>query len=793
MAQKDEATEVNSATGPASKNPELDRIYEYLNRDPKYRADRFDGYGLSNDHQLLQLSDPASDPAYYYYLKAHPEAARTRSCIAIESVAFSEIAQDTPMVYVPCGISSGLRAHEVLDQHNTSRQPTDEDWGKSTYKLEEYIGAGAHRSKVLGPNKDDNLRRANIIGGVESDKMIVAPVIREGAVREITRTGAFARWQRYEEEDYMAFWFPLIDRCKGMRLDGDWNYSRNSLWEMMRGVLIQAGQIPSRPQADMEVLDLEGRPVTLLARAEKAAEMLKYQLGKQFEPREAATVLAQIFTIDEDIRAGKIPTEGRSLNPVLELRTSKELLAMDALKKEIEPILLKYCAQYMRLDDLPEKYREAAENPPSAEEYRQIHERFRDFADDISRRQEKLLSIEPSRELSIKLAEKDQLPQRQYDSYERFFEKGAQAKMFEDDLYGKLSQWEQLALPFAIGATEIGLYPTAHPMATMVLTDLKRGKEGFRRAQDAGVDDMNEFAGTLGRDISEVISANTQEAETLKAKLKMQNPNKVVVNTLSFLRIADAIEHERKADVGSRFIAAPGPTETSPQMRLALQMKYLDRNVDRAVFQEGWEHSNDLVQLRVRARLIQAGLVERPAGAQSSMRVVSAADPAMPQTLLEDIKLLTAEVKRAAEANIQAPEQALALARLITLHELLIDPDLRASGDQALNGEKPTREVINPLTADTSLTCYDREEAKIVTLEAKALLTSKAARWIPRERLYVEPYAKDDADRAAAKVVQNRRMQEYLKAQGGLQSQDAWAKKRDEQDGLPYRRDGANR
>jgi hypothetical protein len=758
-----------------SKNPELERIGNYFDGSITHR---FNGFGKRNDHTA------------YYDRRIHPESDRTRACVSVEWVAFSEIAQDTDMVYVPCGISSGLRAHELLDQQNSSHTTTGGELAVTTYKAEEHLGPKRHNEMVMAPNRTDNLRRARITGRTQPDKMIIAPVVREGAVRELTRTGAFTRWQRYEEEDFMAFWYPTIDKCKGMVLDGDWNYSRNSIWEMMRGVLIQSGQIPSRPNADMDVLDLEGQPVTLRARAEKTAEMLKYQLGKGFEPREAATALAQIFTIDDEIRACTLPPQGASLHPVLKFRPPEELAAMDRMKAELKPILLAHCAQYMRLDDLPAEYHEAAKAVPQPLPD-ELRETYKAFADNISAHQLDILSVQPSRTLMAKLAHSDPSPQRLFDSHERFFEKQSQAMMFEDDLYGKLSQWEQIALPFAIGATETGIYPSTKPMATMIFTDLKRGTEGFKRAQAAGVQDMNETAGALGRDIAEVISVNSHAAEELKAKLKSENPGEVVVNTLSFLRIADAIEHFRKMGDPeyrpNRFVAAPGASETSPQMRLALQMKFLDRNVDRAVFQEGWEHSNDLVQLRVRARLIQAGLVERPAGEQSALRIVSAADTATPETLLDDIKLLSKEVKRAVAADVRAPEQALALARLVTLHELLVDPTLQNSGG------KQSRELVSALTADESLTCYNREEAKAVTTEAKTLLIDKAALWMPRERLYADPIANDDADRAAAKVVQNRRMEDYIKAQDRLRGEQGLAKQRTARDEVRIDSRGAQR
>lgn len=736
MAQTEAAntpSKQENTVGTPEKKSWLSWINGYFARDIK--ADRFDGFAVSNDGSRT-----------YFDTRIHQKSSVTRACVSIEAVAFHEIAQDADMIYVPCGISSGLRAHELLGAGSTT-----------TYKVDEQI-AGTLHHKAIAKNKDDNLRRAAVIGRMYPDKMVVAPVVREGAVREITRDGAFSRWQRYEEEDFMAFWYPVIDRCKMMVLDGDWHFSRNSIWEMIRGVLIQAGQVSSRPDSDMEVNDLEGNPVTLLWRAQKLEQMLKYQLGKGFDTREVATALAQIFTLDEEIRAGTIPAEGRKLHSVLANRSAEELAAIDALKAELKPILLTQCAKHMRLDDLPLEYQEAAKFTGKLSD--KLLGAFKSIASDISKRADAMCSVIIPPALMAKDAKLAEVtrPQRTFDSYERFFDKRSRAKLFEDNLYEHLQEWERLALPFAIGATETGLYPTDHPMATMIFTDPKHGKIGKLRAENEGVENMDELTGALGRESAEVISENAAEAEALKAKLKADEPNKIVVNSLSFLRIADAINKLRPEG----FIAARGAPVTSPQMRLALQMKYLDRNVDKAVFQEGWEHSPDLVQLRVRARLIQAGLVERPTGAQSTLTVESAANPGMPETLLEDIKKLTQEVRRGALTNTVMSEQALALARLIGLHELIVDPALRK------NGDKQTRDLINTLAAPPSLVSYDREEAKVVATEAKTLLQTKAALWLPRERLEVHADASDDADRAAAKEIQNRLMQGYLSAQTAL-------------------------
>lgn len=754
-ADADTAVALETNAAPAFSNPEFRWISDYFKRLTK--PDRYDGFGRSNDHSNL-----------YFDHRIHPETRLTRACLTVQGTAFGEIAQDYDLIYVPCGISSGLDAHEALSRKNSNNRTADkaDEIADSTYKADETLGND--HPLIIARNKNGNLRRGRITGLMHPHAMVIPPVINEAGVRAL-KDQAFARGQRYEEEDCMALWFPAIDRCRYMVLDGDWNFSRNSIWEMMRGTLIQAGLVPSRPDADMDVLDLQGRPLSLLWRAEKMVETLQYQLGKGFDTREAATALAQMFAIHDDILSGALPLEGRKLHSILRNRPAEELRAMEALKEKFKPVVLDHCAQGMRLEDLPREYHDAAKQKPKplSSAQQQI---YRAFAKAISERKSEILSVRPSPEQLALLAKTHAPSQRQFDSYERFFEKRSQSALFEDNLYAKLPEWERLALPFAIGATEIALYPTAHPMATAVFTDLKRGAEGFRRAQEIGIDDMNEFAGAMGRETQEIIAHNLQAAEALKAKLKADEPGRVVVNTPSFLRIADAIERCRPEG----FVAAEGPSETSPSARLALQMKYLDRNVDRAVFQDGWAHSNDLVQLRVRARLIQAGLIERPHGPQSPLKIFNMHDPNMPQTLLDDISELTQEVRRVAEAGVKAPEQALALARLVALHELLVEPSLSDSTHPV------TRELIGSAQADETLTCYDRQIGDQLAQEAKQLLKKELLFFsekegdglIPFERLYAAPDPTDDADHARAKEVQNARMQEYIDAQRGLQGQD---------------------
>jgi hypothetical protein len=564
-----------------------------------------------------------------------------------------------------------------------------------------------------------------------------------------------------------------------MVLSGDWNYSRNSIWEAMRGVLVQAGLVSTRPDADMSVVDLSGKPLTLHDRAVAIADSLKYQVGKGFEPREAATALAQIFTIDGWLRSGhRADGASPTVHEVLRGRPPAELVAMDRLRAEFEPVIKNHLAGFLRPDDLPDNWQDAiaATEGKNAVVPAALQKKYKKFADSISAHAAEILSVATSPQTMIGAATRAHVQQRLYNSADGYFEKKSGAALFEDDLYARLPEWEQLALKFAIGGTETGMLPAATPFSTFIMADLKRGRRGFEAAQQNNVADLADLAGKLGRGLARVTAENGAEAEGLKKSLQAEFPFKSIVNTISFLRIADAIEQGRKdydpAERTSRLIAAPGANETSSVMRLALMTKYIDRSADTAVFQEGWERSNDLVQLRLRARLIQAGLVPRPMGDQVGLPVYTyrtapngAAVGAQPETLLDDVSLLTTEVKRCVSAGTRAPEQALALARMLALHDMIADNRLSGS-------------LIDPLKIDITLRSYSLGAMQKVKTEAQSLLLTQAALWMPHERLY-RPRASDETEtQQKGREIQNRLMDPYIRAQQKLGARDLRAKVR---------------
>jgi len=720
-------------------------VLKAIGREPGYGPKEFNGIGLGNDN------------TYYFDPEKHPESDTIKALVSTELIAFFEIFQDCSLVYIPCGISSGLRAHEAA---LIRAKETHAKQAPSTYKIDEFLGSERHYNEVIAPNIQDNLRRSAYVQKLLPHGCIVPPVMREMSVRELVRNSALSGRLKYEEEAFMALWYPLIDHCSHMVLDGDWNYSRNSIWEMTRGVLVQSGLVPFRPKADMEVITINGEPISLLTRTMKLADSLKYSLGKGFEPREAATALAQIFTIDSWLRE-RDPRVMRA-HKILRHRTKSELAAMDKVRAEIDPLILTYCAGWLRTEDLLLPYiaaqalgsehssNKAEPHPPLD---RKLASQLKKFADAVSVDKERIIRGDITRETQAQLDRTQTPQQRRFDPEKSIFGPLWRSTIAEDNLFEKLPFWEQTILPFVFGAMEIALFPLQHPAATVLYTDLKRGRLAFSLAQKKRINNIAELPAALGRDtLAEVITPNLAAIEAQKKALKKKNPGRIITATTNFLGITDTLERLRQNFTG--FVAATGANETSPRMRLVLAMKFLERNVEVAIFQEGWEHSDDLVQLRVRARLIQAKQLPRAIEGPVNLKVYTGKNITFQNTLLDDLALLTEKIEYCAAHGVSMSEQALALLRTLELHDLLVDPQLRRNAID-----------INPHHGEVTWRDYDHQKFYDFRARAEKVLFQYPELWpLGPERLISKSVEHDTPERRSAIPVENLLMQNILQA-----------------------------
>lgn len=727
----------------------VDQVFKTLAREAGYAASLFEFTGIGNDNEQ------------YFDKDARPESEVIKHLVALGTAVLLNRYRGLGLWYKPESITSGLLAHEVADGINQGRRAAGrDDLIPSTYDLGSRIGKDRLRHEVIDPNRFVNLMRSHHAQKLMPYVYLVVPLMLESAVRELVNNPALSGMQEYEEEAFMLEWRMVIRHCRGMLVDGDPRFSRNSIWEVVEGVLIQAGLMPPRPEADMDILDANLRPMTLLDHARDMAECLRYQLGKEFEPREAASALAMLRTIDVMLRAND-PRLARA-NAALCDRPPVELAAMDDLYEEIDPLICAYAAGWLRdPDDLLPLYGAAyyaarkremktgdLHRPLSAG----VRREMKKYADDVVKRKGAIIRgklSDENRFLSNNILTPNQ---RRFDPGNAPFAPCWRAVMFEDKLFDRLQAWEQAVLPFIIGYAEAVQYPAEEPVATMIIADLKGGEAAAQAAAERGVTDINELHGVMGRSARMIERASRAWIEKTEHDLINDRPHRVFISTLDLLHDAKLIDMFRKAC--PNFIMARGSNATSALFRLVYAMKTLERNADEAVFQKGWEHRDYTVQLRVHARLIQAGLIDRPVTGGVALQVYTGGNKNVQDSMLVDVSVLTHKLEECAAAGARAPEQALALIRLLALDDLIVDTRL---------GEGAVR--IDPHAGCVSWMDYDSDAFLKIRARAMDVLAARPELWaVDRERLVAEAGKDDAPQRQQAIKVQNRLMEKYMRA-----------------------------
>lgn len=641
--------------------------YAQKGRTPKggylYRFPVCDRFGLSNDHTY-----------YYDGQRDFTEAAKAR--VKVEWVALQGILGDLPVGYVPGSITSGFRALQVIAKRNRHHDYAPDKRIRSTYKINQHISKDEMERDIIAPNVRDNLIRGHaaerLAKDLEPSMAVVPPVKREEAVRIMMADPAFSNGQRYEEEDFMALWNALVDQSRFMFLAEEGKFSRNTIWEWMRGTLIQAGVAPQRPKADIEMLDYDGKPVTLGWRAEKFAESVIYSLSIGVEPREAATALAWLFEIDDARRTGKKGAfERKSMHSILKNPAPDELAQMDALREKMLPILKNHCATYMDMTGLGRSWsfaQKAARKGDSAPFHpNQLPDWVREEAHAIEAAAEK-----QQNDLQLGLSgHAVQALVRRYNARKEPFGADRLASLFEEDVFArKTLAWERPALQFIAGASGI---PTMPDNAIVLFYDFDGGQRALDEAKKRGcrVAELRTVMGGAAYE-REIVEPNKAEAGRMVAAIKRHNPGRPVFSTLDTADLFDTIRNNRQ------FVAKEGPAALGSAAQFAFFREFIRMNAGSVMFPKGWEASNDSVHLRNYAHLIQAGLVERPMENPNALKVFTVNErgikSAVPDTFAETLRPLADYVDWCLENRKEDREAYLGLARNLDLFERLDDP-----------------------------------------------------------------------------------------------------------------------
>ncbi len=260
-------------------------------------------------------------------------------------------------VYAPGPVTGGQIAYDVAAEIGV----------KNIAELPAKLGADEFFKRVIQPNIERALLRGRFVQeDLFPEKPVINPIGAEGSVRVLKMPEFSADGKKWGQKAFMGTWLKVIDRrIDTMVLDNDWSLSNGSIEEVTHASIIQAGLRPCRPDADMSIVNMKGRPVSLYKRALAVSEAVKYGLSNGFEVPVPATSLARLFHIHTMKKRGQIDVQRAHLE------TFKYKDAdMDTLIAAIKPVLLAHCISYMNIKDLGQEYFEAKQKalaPPAAQ------------------------------------------------------------------------------------------------------------------------------------------------------------------------------------------------------------------------------------------------------------------------------------------------------------------------------------------------------------------------------------------------------------------------------------------
>lgn len=296
----------------------------YFNREHPYTLPIFDDFGL--DEQDNYYYDTASlSKSEGIYRNANKQR------LIIETVADNVKYGNAKTMYMACPITSGLYASEWIADRNKSENFDPAKTIKTTHKLGRHMGTSLMGQLVTGPNVRDNLMRGAIAFDHMPDHHPLMPVVREMVVKHMTENPDYSGGQKYEDVDFMAKWYIKIDNAASLVMDGPLTFSRSTDKEIMRALLVQSGLHPSRPEADMDINDINGDPVDTIDVYSKMYETLRYQVGSGIHPKESLTVLLRMNDIFDHLQ-GK---ENK-------ISAAREAAGMDKFPENMHPSMQKW-------------------------------------------------------------------------------------------------------------------------------------------------------------------------------------------------------------------------------------------------------------------------------------------------------------------------------------------------------------------------------------------------------------------------------------------------------------------
>jgi len=692
------------------------------------------------DGRLRDQALPFDSYHYDYYLKQMNALGRAqhRDQMVWNHHAMEVIRGDREGLYLPCSITGGVYAH-LLAIEVDHRLPYK--IGAKTYKLRTskdlaYSHAGSERVRkdIINPNERAAQGRYLTARKNFSEAFVVPPFDFEGATRTARGSARSAFGRKMEEEDFMGGWYGEVDCLHGLVYEGDIPFSRNGNWEEMRGNLVSLGYLNglTRDDSHFRFYRLDGSYSPFAERTQYSLDYLVFALENGFYAREVATCLAWKLEIDRRLRDPSYnAAQYKPINYGLisnQLRAEyfgdsdwaqKSRAHMDALRGVAEDILKKWFIGHIDEERFikplsPEmrqhwhdvrdgkislgigatphfngQYPQSLDDLKIDRQHPVIAGALKRLSDprlyllNASQTQELRVidtPIPPKKNVEYGGYNTMSFPRQIADKQDVFIQNTA--LMFDDDFLGKISsEREKIAVQLFIGAAMTNMPPFEHPSWTLILHDVECNSHTKNMAVTHGFKDLKETAqylnntNTLEEGIIKPAVADIRRVKMAYLDSVIKQQDKALGPVITQTDLMSVHDLFGKLD---HLTAVNGPKKSTSEGRMALRMKLLDLFASEVILpDENWAVSSDQVQHVMRTTLIQCGLVDR--GGMDNYNMVLRGSDLKPLSLYDRIVPIYDHLKQSVNDGVQVKEHAKALARLLQIHEMYIDPDYNKS------------------------------------------------------------------------------------------------------------------
>lgn len=690
------------------------------------------------DGRLRDKALPFDSYHYDYYLDnmGVPGRVQHRDQMVWNHHAMEVARGDRPGIYLPCSITGGVYASKLTIEadHRLPCRLGNKTYHLRTNKDLGYSAAGFERVKrdVIDPNERAAQGRYLQARKNFPEAFMVPPFDFEGAARTARSSARSAFGRKMEEEDFMGGWYGEVDRLNGLVYEGDIPFSRNGNWEEMRGNFAALGYLNgiTRDDSEFKFYRLDGSYSPFAERAQYSFDYLIYALENEFYAREVATCLAWKLEIDRRLRDPAYnasqyrPIDIDNISGQLkeeyfgDSEWAKACRAhMDALRGPAEELLKKWfiahideerfikplspemqqCWHDVRngtlvpgMNGLSASFNGNGGKCPASLADLKMDKSNPVIAGALKRLQNpELYLLNGSQVRDLRLidtprperktaghAGHNTIPfPRQIADKRDVFRKNTSA-MFDDDFLGRISSIrEKMAVQLFVGAAMTSISPYEHPSWTFILHDVERNRHAKAVAAEKGFKDLKETAQILNdkdRFENDIVKPAFADVE----KTKTDYLDELAANGMALPPVVAQTDLAAAHGLFGRLdnlTAVDGHKGSTSEGRMALRMKLLDLFASELILPDSqWAVSEDQVQHVVRATLIQCGLVDR--GWMDNYNMVLKGPDLKPMSLYDRIVPIYDWLKECVENGVQVKEHAKALARLVQIHEMHIDP-----------------------------------------------------------------------------------------------------------------------